>query len=688
MTAFFEYQIRGGVILALAVIIYHLFLSNDHFFYRNRVWLLSCLFIPWIVPLLAMPLWVKLLVFGEEREVVSTAVPIVIQQIDQALLVDAASKNAVAWEQVGLLVYAIISVVLLLRLLWGYRHVLQLRRQDASFRYKGCKVVVLKDEHSNPFSFFRTIFIPKYLDRRGDKHLVMEHERTHCRQWHSVDLSLAEWLIVIHWWNPFAWWLRKLITYNHEYCVDQAMMRITPEPKQYQYSLLDLLPGSKRMQLVNNFNQSITKKRIVMMNQSDRNQVATWMKGILIASITVIALLAFTNPDTTAKAEEKQDQLEAIKTEKDLRHYLARYVKYPIDAVYNNIQGEVVAHFSVDENGRAGRPVIGEAAGDNTFKVDEVIVTAHSRRPTQEPSSKEVVVLSDDDVALEVNEKSKETGLSLLEKEVERLLTDLPMFADPSLQGRTIEMRLTFVLQAGKGEENSSLLVKATENALYIIDGKTASKEEVEALPVEQINSLSVLKNEAAIDKYGEKGKNGVVEIQLLKGTATVNSSDSIRIGPMVAGRQPLYVVDGEEVPDLSGVDKNNVESVTVLKEESATTLYGDRAKDGVIIITLKKKEQRKTSGEIIIESADTLCYNKSQDAVKLFGDVRIRGLSGENSPLFIINGEAASQNQNLDDLDSDAIESVSIIKGEQAIARYGEQAKNGVVLIELKQSK
>lgn len=56
---FFEFQIKGGALLAISVLVYFLVLSRDRSFRRNRVWLLSSLLIPWMVPLMAMPVWVK-----------------------------------------------------------------------------------------------------------------------------------------------------------------------------------------------------------------------------------------------------------------------------------------------------------------------------------------------------------------------------------------------------------------------------------------------------------------------------------------------------------------------------------------------------------------------------------------------------------------------------------------------------
>ncbi len=56
-------------------------------------------------------------------------------------------------------------------------------------------------------------------------------------------------------------------------------------------------------------------------------------------------------------------------------------------------------------------------------------------------------------------------------------------------------------------------------------------------------------------------------------------------------GKEPLYIVDGKEVTPsvMSALDPDKIERVTVLKDKSATELYGEKGKNGVLLITLKQ---------------------------------------------------------------------------------------------------
>ncbi len=98
------------------------------------------------------------------------------------------------------------------------------------------------------------------------------------------------------------------------------------------------------------------------------------------------------------------------------------------------------------------------------------------------------------------------------------------------------------------------------------------------------------------------KGLSGqVAGVQIINSNGQPGTSASVRIrgiGSMSASNSPLYVIDG--VPydgDMSAINSNDIESLTVLKDAAASAIYGARGANGVIIITTKKGK----SGEPVI---------------------------------------------------------------------------------------
>ncbi|NOU61703.1 M56 family metallopeptidase [Marinifilum caeruleilacunae] len=423
---FWEYQIKGGIVLAISVLLYVLVLSNDHFYKRNRYWLIGSLLLPWIVPLLAMPVWVKKLIFANESEFapVQNLVFGAQNNSDAPMVVNQFSFSA---ELLGFALYGLISLVFLLRLLYGYRSIWSLKKKAKSKSYKGFSLAVLPDSNLGPFSFFRTIFISEDLEESKDRQLILEHEKTHCADWHSVDLSLVECMLIFQWWNPFAWWLRSLIANNHEFCVDNIMLKSVPDPKDYQYSLLQLVRQQGQSHLVNNYNQSLTKKRIIMMNKLDNHRTIDRFKILLLLPILAFSMLAFTNPEPKATDSMEKKAEKTISSKLDLQKYIARRVKYPLVAQESHTEAKVIALVKVGDDGKVKDVVIAKRKKKSAVKIEEVVITSYKTAGTK---------LAD-----------KQKGIKSLEKETLRILNALPQLTKQEWIGQELQFQLQFRLQ-------------------------------------------------------------------------------------------------------------------------------------------------------------------------------------------------------------------------------------------------
>jgi TonB family protein len=116
-----------------------------------------------------------------------------------------------------------------------------------------------------------------------------------------------------------------------------------------------------------------------------------------------------------------------------------------------------------------------------------------------------------------------------------------------------------------------------------------------------------------------------------------------------------LYIVDGKEVDMyfINRIDPSDIESTTVLKEKTAVELYGEKGKNGVILITMKKP----------IDDKDV-----------------------PKNAVYVVDGKVVTDISNLKD---DDIRVMDIYTDggvrKEHIAQYGEKAQNGVVFITLK---
>ena len=106
----------------------------------------------------------------------------------------------------------------------------------------------------------------------------------------------------------------------------------------------------------------------------------------------------------------------------------------------------------------------------------------------------------------------------LLEQEVERIINQLPYIKPGVHEGKKVNVPfsipINFRLQGDvKEESNLKLSEKSDKNPLIVIDGVVTYHNELSDMDPGQIQSINVLKDRHATRKYGEKGKNGVIEI-------------------------------------------------------------------------------------------------------------------------------------------------------------------------------
>lgn len=130
------------------------------------------------------------------------------------------------------------------------------------------------------------------------------------------------------------------------------------------------------------------------------------------------------------------------------------------------------------------------------------------------------------------------------------------------------------------GEELEEVVVVAygtAKKAAYAGSAKQIKSEQLESRPL--TNALSVLEGSTSgVQIQSSAGQPGSAPEVRIRGFSSVNGSNT-----------PLYIVDG--VPyagDISNLNSNDIESLSVLKDASSTSLYGSKAANGVIIITTK----------------------------------------------------------------------------------------------------
>ena len=517
MGVFFIYILKSSVCLVLFYLFFRLLLSKETFHRFNRMALLGVLFFSLLIPCIE----------------VTTRHQVEVQQavlsIEQLLLMaelEATPANvgavqetsAISWVQIVLLVYLagilflacrnIYSLICLFRLIHSGKH---------EKLEKGVTLVVHNQEIA-PFSWMKYIVISrKDLEENGREILI--HEMAHIHHRHSVDLLVADICIFFQWFNSGAWLLKQELQNVHEYEADETVINEGVNAKEYQLLLIKKAVGTRLYSMANSFNHSKLKKRITMMLKEKSNPWAR-LKYLYVLPLAAIAVTAFARPEISEKVEE-------------------------ISAVKVNDLAEIVEKKS-EEN-----------------VVKELVDTTKNK----------VVVVG-------YRTEKKDSVLTSGKKKVAI-----------SVQGIS-----------GEGKP------------LVIINGKESDREVVNALNPERIESVSVIGPEKAIKIYGEKAKDGVMDIKLYSEKKfaprkiEIEGINKTRLDALNSGAKswgatfrsadggkPLVIIDGKEATGddpLANISPDRIRSISVLKDKTALAAYGDKGKNGVVEVNLLVKEE------------------------------------------------------------------------------------------------
>lgn len=125
----------------------------------------------------------------------------------------------------------------------------------------------------------------------------------------------------------------------------------------------------------------------------------------------------------------------------------------------------------------------------------------------------------------------------------------------------------------------------------YGVQKKSSVTGAISSVKTEDIENRSITRVEEAL-----QGK--TAGVQLVSTTAQPGSSPTIRIRGFSSNgtSDPLYVVDGLIVSDLSSIDPNNIQSMEVLKDAASAAIYGAQAGNGVVLITTKSGSEGTSS--------------------------------------------------------------------------------------------
>ncbi len=271
-----NYLIQVNIYLILFHAFYKLVLQNETFFKWNRAFLVLSGALSFLIPTLQST-WVKSLFVSKEIVYVTEAITL------DEITISSAKEVGFAWTQFILAIYLLGVVVFLCKFLW------QLSQVSKSFK-----------QENQAQSFFKKVSVSENLSSRDS---IIKHEEVHASQLHSADVIIFEIIGIINWFNPVVYAYKKSIKFIHEFIADEVASAET-DKSEYAILLVSNVFGIRKEQLANNFyNQSLLKKRIMMLHKTKSRKAAILKYGLSAPLFAVMVILssAIYKPDVKNK---------------------------------------------------------------------------------------------------------------------------------------------------------------------------------------------------------------------------------------------------------------------------------------------------------------------------------------------------------------------------------------------------
>lgn len=642
MYALMIYSLKAGVCLAVFYLFFKLLLSRETLHRFNRIVCLGAVALAFLLPVCVITVVRELPAPPEAA----------MEFAPTADVQEAPAPAPFPWERLAAALFAVGAVVTLGRMLWSIGCVLRLVGRGRRRRLDDGSVLVLLDEQTMPFSWGHYIVLSE-RDYAESGQEILIHERAHLRLRHSFDLFLTDLAGCLQWFNPAMWLLRRELRAIQEYEADEAVLRSGVDAKHYQLMLIKKAVGGRWYSVANSFNHSKLKNRITMMLQKKSSRWAC-AKALFLLPLTGIALASFAQtayvvPDDKVKKESVTVQIVGGNAAVDGADGNPLVVVDGKKGSRADLESGRIARVKVLK-GDAATAAYGEEGKDGVIEV------SLKKGGDADSVAGEVVVVDGQGA----------------HSQIERI--------DLGTTGKIVTIR--------SREEHA-----ADKGPVFILDGKVASQEQIATLQAGDVAKMY-------IDKTGTAA-NGVVFITSKTSEAAVQQGLKAAREGYEAAREGIKA--GEEGIEAARAVLESARRRMSKKEWQTALKQLDDAQRQLA----EAREEMSAAGAGLPEGTiETRNGNRMSIRVdKNSGDSSYKvDLSGsgagtastvtlssgslssgmmpsltDGKTTVYIDGKKADK-RDLDKLSGGKIRRMKVYKGEAAVAKYGEAARDGVI--------
>ena len=489
-----RYIIQIIVFQLVFLLVYESFLKKETFFKANRWYLLLTPVLSLILPFASFTAISDVVPASAVTAINNTIkLPEVFIGTQQPTIeklptvhIKAEKTAAVNW---WLVVYALGSFTSFVLFLKRWRVIGKLFQFKAEDK-KDFKIVEIPNSRM-AFTFLKTVFLGSDISAKEREH-ILAHELIHVSQKHSLDLLFFEILKVLFWFNPLVYLFQNRIAALHEFIADEAVVKKTSK-KHYFNQLLNSAFETQNLSFTNQFfNQSLIKKRIVMLQKSKSKTIAKFKFLLVIPLLAMILIYVSCSDERDVSSDDPSSDIENLISKIESRDNLTSDQKIQLVNSLQEIEDKMLGS-SRFESGDKVKVVQGYGSSSSTADVPfgvieevpafagcEGLKTNEERKACTSDKIREFVAgnfdtkigkdfLKEGDlVRVIVQFKIDETGnirdirakapVPELEEEAKRVVNSLPQMTPGKQRGKAVGVvySLPIVFQNGGGKTSGA----------------------------------------------------------------------------------------------------------------------------------------------------------------------------------------------------------------------------------------
>ena len=672
MGIFFVYILKTSVCLAMFYLFYRLLLSKETFHRFNRVALLGVLVLSCLIPMIEVTT-------HDASGFLVLEEMILMAEVEPAGVLDETS-NPFPWRALMLLVYMAGILFFVIRHLWSLGRMLRLlrvsRKEDLG---DGITLFVHDDKEVAPFSWMKNIAVSE-TDLAESREAVLTHERAHIHNRHSWDLLLGEVCVFFQWFNPAAWLLKQELQTIHEYEADEWVIENGIDAKTYQLLIIKKAVGARLYSIANSFNHSSLKKRITMMIKKKSNPWAR-MKCLVALPLAAVAVAAFARPEVS----NELDEISSAKVNDLTSIVKAEEVK----SVENSSDEKFKLSGTVVEAARKNVPVMGASViirgttnGTLTDMDGKFVMTGVKKGDVIQVSfvgyQTQSVVVKD------------ETPLNILMRDDVQNLEEMTVvgYASDGVGASSVEhpdKKVVAVVDIPKAkEEPQEEVIFQVVEEMPQFPGGLGEAMKFLAKNIKYPVEAQQAKIEGRVIVRFVVGRDGSVsDVEVMRGVSPELDAEAVRVvslmpkwipgkqrGKAVAVKYTMPIMFRLQTPAPKKEE-------TVPFQQINLKVDKDASKEDVAAIENFFKNRNDKGMEI----RTTLKLGDDKKSNVMW----IRGAE-DKLPLIIVDDKVMGKGRDiLSEMNPGQIEAISVLKGESAVVEYGDEAKDGAIIIKTK---